>query len=199
MPDSTCPAARHAAGDADVRRGASRERVQHRSADGTGGAMKGSRRAATALLAGGLAARPVFAAQPGERVRWPSVRLLDGRRWSAADAQGRAVIVVFWSVTCPFCRRHNPHLEKLRAAAVGRPLTVLGVSRDTDADAVARHLREQKLNFAVTLDDPPMAEALSLRRVTPLTVTVGRDGRLRQVLAGEMFEEDVLELLQLAG
>jgi hypothetical protein len=43
-----------------------------------------------------------------------------------------------------------------------------------------------------------MASALSARRVTPLTVTVGRDGRVRQSIAGEMFEEDVLELLQLA-
>ena len=101
------------------------------------------------------------------------------------------MVVVFWSITCPFCRRHNPHVEKLRAAAVGKPLIVLTVSRDTDAAAVARHLREQGLNFAVTLDYAPMASALS-------AVTVGRDGRVRQIIAGEMFEEDVLELLQLA-
>lgn len=152
---------------------------------------------ATAGLPGsGLQAAP---AQPGERVQWPKVKLLDGHNWSAADAQGKAVVVVFWSITCPFCRRHNPHVEKLRAAAVGKPLVVLTVSHDGDAAAVARHLREQGLNFDVTLDVAPMAAALSARRVTPLTVTVGRDGRLRQVIPGEMFEEDVLDLLQLAA
>lgn len=171
------------------------------------------RTASAALLTAGVAAhvapaqpaqaapaQPAHAApaQPGERVQWPTVKLLDGRSWSAADAQDQAVVVVFWSITCPFCRRHNPHVEKLRAAAVGKPLIVLTVSRDTDAAAVARHLREQGLNFAVTLDYAPMASALSARRVTPLTVTVGRDGRVRQIIAGEMFEEDVLELLQLA-
>jgi thiol-disulfide isomerase/thioredoxin len=160
------------------------------------------RSAVAALLASagwwgpGLRAAP---AQPGERVQWPTVRLLDGRSWSAADAQGKAVVVVFWSMTCPFCRRHNPHVEKLRAAAVGKPLVVLTVSHDDDAAAVARHLREQRLNFAVTLDVAPMAAALSARRVTPLTATVGRDGRLREVIPGEMFEEDVLDLLQLAA
>lgn len=160
------------------------------------------RRRATAALAAALLPAGIAAAapaQPGEPVQWPTVKLLDGRSWSAADAQGQAVVVVFWSMTCPFCRRHNPHVEKLRAAAVGKPLVVLTVSRDTDAAAVARHLREQGLNFAVTLDYLALAQALSTRRVTPLTVTVGRDGRLRQVIAGEMFEEDVLDLLQLAA
>jgi thiol-disulfide isomerase/thioredoxin len=159
------------------------------------------RRVAAALAAAWLPAGVARAApaQPGDRVQWPTVRLLDGRTWSAADAKDKAVVVVFWSITCPFCRRHNPHVEKLRAAAVGKPLVVLTVSRDSDAAAVARHLREQGLNFAVTLDHAPMAEALSARRVTPLTVTVGRDGRVRQIIAGEMFEEDVLDLLQLAA
>jgi thiol-disulfide isomerase/thioredoxin len=159
------------------------------------------RTAAAALLSAGALGRAARAgpAPPGGRVQWPAVKLLDGRTWSAADAQDKAVVVVFWSMTCPFCRRHNPHVERLRAAAVGKPLVVLTVSRDADPTAVARHLREQGLNFAVTLDHAPMAEALSTRRVTPLTVTVGRDGRLRQVIAGEMFEEDVLELLQLAA
>ena len=38
-------------------------------------------------------------------------------RWSAAQAEGKAVVAVFWSTTCPFCRRHNAHVEKLRQAA----------------------------------------------------------------------------------
>ena len=33
----------------------------------------------------------------------------------------------------------------------------------------------------------------------PLTATVDRSGRLQQVIPGEMFEEDVLELTRLAG
>jgi hypothetical protein len=39
-----------------------------------------------------------------------------------------------------------------------------------------------------------MAAALSTRRMIPLTVTVGRNGRLRQVIPGEMSEDDVMDL-----
>ena len=131
-------------------------------------------------------------------VAWPEVALLDGGRFGAAQAQGRALVVVFWSTTCPFCRRHNEHVEKLHRAAAGRRLAVLGVARERDAAAVRRHAAERGYTFPITLEHAPLAAALSARRIIPLTVTVDRGGRLLQVIPGEMFESDVLELLQLA-
>jgi thiol-disulfide isomerase/thioredoxin len=135
---------------------------------------------------------------PGQAVAWPEVALLDGGRFGAAQVEGRALVVVFWSTTCPFCRRHNEHAEKLHRAAAGRRLAVLGVVRERDAAAVRRHAGERGYTFPITLEHAPLAAALSARRVIPLTVTVDRGGRLLQVIPGEMFEDDVLELLQLA-
>lgn len=163
-----------------------------------------NRRRSLAALACGTFAQaawtPLFAgpAAPGEPVRWPEVMLLDGTRWSAAQAEGKAVVAVFWSVTCPFCHRHNAHVEKLRQAAAGKPLELLTVARERDPPRVRQYLADNGWRFAVTLDTQPMAAALSTRNVIPLTVTVDRRGRLKQVLPGEMFEEDVLELLGLA-
>ena len=136
-------------------------------------------------------------AQPGEIVRWPSVTLLDGRTWSAQQVSGQAVVVVFWSTTCPFCLRHNAHVEKLRRALAGKPLQILTAARDRDPAAVRRYLERHGYGFPVTLDHAPLAEALSARKVIPLTVLVDRTGRLRQVIPGEMFEEDVLALQNL--
>ncbi len=166
--------------------------------------MRMDRRKLLGLLPGGLglglAASPLLlrAAAPGEMVQWPAVTLLDGTRWTGAQSQDRAVVVVFWSTTCPFCKRHNAHVEKLRLAAAGKPLELLTIARDKDPQAVARYLMRNELNFAVTLDSQPMAAALSMRNLIPLTVTVDRQGRLKQVIPGEMFEEDVLDLQKLA-
>lgn len=161
------------------------------------------RRLLLALAGSGLGAAwaPLRAAPaaPGEAVQWPQVRLLDGAGWSAAQADGKAVVAVFWSTTCPFCRRHNAHVEKLRQAAVGRPLEVITIARENDPSAVQRYLARQGWQFAVTLDQAPMRGALSTRNMIPLTVTVDRHGRLKQVIPGEMFEEDVLDLLKLAA
>lgn len=137
-------------------------------------------------------------AQPGEPVRWPDVALLGGGRFGPEQAAGRALVVVFWSTTCPFCRRHNQHVEKLHRASTGLDLRVLGVARERDAAAVARYAGQQGYSFPITLEHAPLAAALSTRSVIPLTATVARSGRLKLVIPGEMFEEDVMELMQLA-
>ena len=138
-------------------------------------------------------------AAPGQAVAWPDVALLGGSRFGPAQAQGRALVVVFWSTTCPFCRRHNPHIEKLHRAAAGKALQVLTVARDRDVTTVLRYAQLQGYTFPISMDHTPLAAALSQRNVIPLTVTVDRKGLLRQVIPGEMFEEDVLELLALAA
>lgn len=161
------------------------------------------RRRSLAALAGialGAAAwRPLLAA-PGaarEPVIWPQVKLIDGRAWSAAQADAKAVVAVFWSTTCAFCRRHNAHVEKLRQAAAGQPLEPITIARENDPQAVQGTLARHGWGFAVTLDSAPMAAALSACKLSPLTITVDRRGRLKQVIPGEMTEDDVLDLLKL--
>jgi thiol-disulfide isomerase/thioredoxin len=156
--------------------------------------------AAVAGTAFGAAAWPALLAAPaapGEPVAWPQVRLLDGSAWSAAQADGKAVVAVFWSTTCPFCRRHNAHVEKLRQAAAGQSLELITIARESDPQAVQGYMARHGWHFAVTLDNAPMSAALSARKLIPLTITVDRRGRLKQVIPGEMTEEDVLDLLKL--
>ena len=149
------------------------------------------------LPAGGAAADTLPGS--GEPVAWPTVALLDGPRLGPAQWRGQAAVVVFFATTCPFCRRHNEHVEKLARATRGQPLRVLGVAADRDPEVVRAYRREKGYRYDMTLDDEAMHAALSWRRVIPLTCVVDRDGRLREVIAGEMFEEDVLELARWAG
>jgi peroxiredoxin len=161
----------------------------------------------TALaLAGGSAAWPMVAAQTGtgaaaakgELVRWPEVRLLDGRLLAAPAQRAQAAVLVFFSTTCPFCLRHNQHVQKLVAASAGLPLQVLGVALDRSADDVRQYLARRGLAFDVTLDERALRSVLSPRRVIPLTIVLDREGRLREVIPGEMFEDDVLGLARWA-
>lgn len=121
---------------------------------------------------------------------------MDGRAW--APEAGRPQLVVFWSVTCPFCQRHNAHLQRLheKVSAEGGP-QILTVSRDRDAAAVMRYLKTNGYTFPVTFEHEPLRTALAARTVVPLTVLVDRRGRILQSIPGEMFEEDVMELQRL--
>ncbi len=150
----------------------------------------------SAVPAWGQAAPPATPARSGARVAWPEVRLLDGERFGPAEVAGRALVVAFFTTSCPFCRRHNRHLQKLHALAPPA-LAVLGVARETDAAHVRQHVAREGYRFPVTLAAEPLAAALSRRRLVPLTVTIGRDGTLRQVIPGEMSEDDMLSLAHL--
>lgn len=147
----------------------------------------------------GLGLATATGAERGQRVQWPEVRLLDGQGWGATQAQHCAVVVVFFSTTCPYCRRHNAHVNRLRHAQAGRPLQVLGVAADRDPAVVRRYLDQHGWQFAVTLDAAPLHAALSARRIMPLTCVVDRTGVLQEVIAGEMFEDDVLGLARWAA
>ena len=134
----------------------------------------------------------------GEQVQWPAVTLLDGRMLPPLAPGAEASVVVFFSTTCPFCVRHNAHVQKLLALAQGQPLRVLGVAHDRQAEHVRTYLKRQALSFDVSLDQGPLHAALSRKPGTPITCVVDRQQRLREVIRGEMFEEDVLGLLRWA-
>jgi Redoxin len=108
------------------------------------------------------------------------------------------VVVVWWSLHCPFCVRHNTRLTALQARVGMRPLRIITAVREPDAPAVRLHMQRYGHRFAVTLEAQALSAALSTRRVSPLTATVDRQGRLRQVIPGEMAEDDMMELLQLS-
>lgn len=130
---------------------------------------------------------------------WPDITLLDGSVLPAASWLDTAAVLVFWATHCPFCRRHNAHVEKLHRAVAGQRLRVLSFATDRDPAKVRSYLQQQGYSFAVSLQD---AEAMRLRlgllRTIPTTVGISRSGRVGLALPGEMFEEDVLAMAALA-
>lgn len=141
----------------------------------------------------------VTPAEQAPRVTWPArLPLLEGGELRPADLSGRAVVVVFFATDCAYCVRHMAHLRKLIDSVRGEPLTVLGVAHDRSPVAVREHLQRHGLTLPVTLEQAALHAALSPRRTIPLTCVIDRAGRLREVIPGEMFEDDVLQLARWA-
>ena len=130
-------------------------------------------------------------------IDWPAIRLLDGRTVEPASWQGQAAVVVFWATYCPYCRRHNAHVDQLERATRGQGLRVLGVALDADAAAVRRYMERNDFGFPVTLDGGDLRRRLTDRRVIPMTCSIDRGGRLLQAIPGEMSRDDVMEFARL--
>ena len=157
------------------------------------------------LLAGALSvlpARPARAQRVGPvptPFPWPDITLLDGSVLPAVAWNDTAAVLVFWATHCPFCRRHNAHVEKLHRATAGQRLRVLSFAADRDAQTVQRYMQANGYTFPVSLvDSEAMRLRLALRRTIPTTVGIGRNGRVGLALPGEMFEEDVMGMARLA-
>lgn len=148
--------------------------------------------AGTALPVAGLAGAQTSAEPPV--VDWPAVKLMDGSTLSPSSWQGQAAVIVFWATYCPYCKRHNAHLDKLYRAVQGQPLRVLGVALDSDVEAVRRYMAGNGYLFPVTLDEGLLRKRFTARRVIPMTCVLDRQGRLLQAIPGEMAADDVMGL-----
>lgn len=157
-----------------------------------------SRRALMLALGGAALVPGALAAPAPQPIRWPSIELLDGATLAPADWVDTGAIVVFFSTTCPYCKRHNVHIDKLHRASAGRPVRVLGIAIDREPDSVRRYMAANGYRFPVAMDRGRLRPLFTTREVIPVTCVIDRAQRLLQVLPGEMFEEDVMELAQLA-
>lgn len=158
---------------------------------------------AVATLALMLSAVPMSAAAQaalsvGDRVQWPAVSLIDGRTLPPDHFRGKPVIFEYWASWCPFCARQNPYIQKLALEAEGKNLEILTVSIDKNQADAKEYVEKHRYTFPVAMQTPELAKVFGKPKVIPLIIVVKADGTVAEIIPGEMFEEDVLDLIKYA-
>lgn len=127
------------------------------------------------------------------------VTLLDGMTFRLADQKGKVVLVDFWDVKCPPCRKEMPHLKEMFDEFKDHGLEIIGISLDTDRRLLADYLQEAALPWKLACsykgwrDETAMLYKIS---ATPSTWLVDRRGLLRHYnLRGEKMKRAVRHLL----
>ena len=154
------------------------------------------RASGAALLAACLAVSSGAQAQPkkGDRVSLPAIALLDGRVLPAGHFDGKPVVVEYWASWCPYCARQNPHIQKLADAVRGKGLEVLTVSIDKRPSDAADYLARHGYTFDAAMETDALRGVFGKAGVIPKVYVIRDDGTVAEVITGEMFEEDVLDL-----
>ena len=157
------------------------------------------RLAVAGLALGLLAAGPARAGVAvGDHVTLPEITLLDGRVLPAGHFDGKPVVIEYWASWCPFCARQNPYIQKLWTQAQGSGLEMLTVSIDrVDKDAV-EYLHKHHYTFPAAMETPALRAVLGKAKVVPNIYVIKADGQVAEVIPGEMFEEDVIDLMKYA-
>ena len=127
--------------------------------------------------------RPWPAQQPTPALRLPA---WEGPAFDLAAARGQVLLLNFWASWCEPCRAEMPSLELLAQRHEGDRLQVLAVNhRESDA-AIRRFIDETALTLPVLRDTDGAAARAWGVGVFPSTIVIGRDGRARFSVLGEL-------------
>ncbi|MBN8744404.1 MAG: TlpA family protein disulfide reductase [Thiomonas arsenitoxydans] len=121
----------------------------------------------------------------------PTVELLGGKTLHTKDWAGKVIVLEYWATWCPFCARQMPHVEALYKKEHHRGLEVLALSIDKKAADIAPFLKSKNYTFPVAWLSPALAKVLPKPAGLPVTIVIGRDGRVKMADSGELFAEDI--------
>lgn len=140
---------------------------------------------------------------PGTPIAIPAAELLDGQRFEPAMAEGRVLLLYWWASWCPFCALTSPYIDKLwqaqRQRGAGQGLAMLTFSIDKRPDEARAYLQRRGYAWPAAWVSPALHRALPKPKGLPVTLVRGRDGRVLQAEAGQLFPEDVEALARHAG
>ncbi len=156
---------------------------------------------ACAGLMGSLCGLHASGAEPStlpEPMQWPPLlELLDAPALSATQLSARPTVLVFFSLSCPYCRRHNQRLSAWSLQASG--LRVLGAALDSDLGALRQYRDTQGLTFEITPNAQALRERVTRRKVIPFTAVIASNGAFLERIPGEMSDSDMLGLARWAA
>ena len=106
-----------------------------------------------------------------------SLSSLDGKKVSLADHLGKNVVLLdFWAVWCPPCRRSVPALAKLAEELGPKGLVVYAVNQQDAPDAVRNFLKSENVDITVLMDPESVVGDLYGVSSIPKMVLINRTG-----------------------
>lgn len=135
----------------------------------------------------------------GSLLRMPRIELLNGPSFDPAQTSGQPLLIYWWSSTCPFCALQSPSMEALWREHRSKGLNMVALSIDRKPEDARAYLAKRGYTFPAAWASPAWRQAFPKPKGLPITLLVGRDGRLRLAEKGQMFAEDVEAIAQLLG
>jgi thiol-disulfide isomerase/thioredoxin len=111
---------------------------------------------------------------------------LEGGRVNLADLRGRVVLVNFWAVWCPPCRKEMPSMERLSKLMAQRPFTILASNAGETPEQIRSFLKEVPLTFPILLDQDSARMKAWRVFVLPTSFIVDKQGQIRYSLSGHI-------------
>jgi cytochrome oxidase Cu insertion factor (SCO1/SenC/PrrC family) len=130
----------------------------------------------------------------GSQVSLPAVTLLDGSAFQPSSANGHVTIVYWWASNCPFCALQSPEMQTFWQTHRDQ-VQMLALSVDKRSTDAMAYLQKKGHTFPSAWVSPEVHRVLPKPKGLPITLVVGRNGKVLQAEKGQMFPEDVAQLV----
>jgi cytochrome c biogenesis protein CcmG/thiol:disulfide interchange protein DsbE len=101
-----------------------------------------------------------------------------GATVSLSDFAGKPVVLHFWATWCPYCKKLQPGLVRLKLANKDSDLVILGISFNEDEGAApAQTLIDRGIDLDTVVNGDKTAQDYGVQG-TPTTVFINRQGEI---------------------
>ena len=115
----------------------------------------------------------------------PEIELLnlEGKKVSLTDFRGKAILINFWSLSCPACLIELKSLSSLSEQLKDKPFALLAITEDPK-DAVQEFLDQTKINLPVYFDLGGQAHIQYGVIYLPISFVIDPEGKVVDKFAG---------------
>lgn len=121
-----------------------------------------------------------------------------GESYQLSRLGGRAVFLNFWATNCPYCKGEMTAIQSIYTRYRDQGLVVLGINRGDRLAVVADFAQQLQLTFPLLLDLQGKVAQTYGARSLPYSFFIDRNGMIRGIHIGEMFEEDMAAQVEAA-
>lgn len=130
----------------------------------------------------------------------PDFRLfsLEGDAYRFEEPRGKAVLLNFFGVNCPYCRDGMDDLNKLYGE-VREDAEVLLVNVGDSRESLEKFKTEYNLDAPILLDEDYSVGRSYMMQYVPYTVVIDVDGKISMIKVGPMSYEEMEKELDIAS
>ena len=101
------------------------------------------------------------------------------------------MLINFWATWCIPCRTEIPDLVKLQRQYRSAGLRVVGITYPPEEVAeVRRFARSLRINYRIAIGTKATKALFTASETLPMTIVIDRDGQVREVIEGIMYEDE---------
>ena len=102
----------------------------------------------------------------------------------------KTVLISYWATWCAPCKKEIPELNRLQQQAEMNNWAIIGVNYDgLKGEALEKAVKEMKIQFPVSIEDPGQLLKLKPVEVVPVTFVLSQALKQQQVLLGPQSME----------